>query len=96
MLLISSKKPSSTTCASEKRNTVFLFSMPSFKYSVFRSSRRFDSLYPLLSVISNIWEKKIPLLDAGDFFANISSHEMFDNIEIRVKKHFNNHYEGVV
>lgn len=58
MLLMSSKKPSSATCASVKRNTVFLFSMPSFKYSVFRSSRKFDSLYPLLSVISKTYIKK--------------------------------------
>lgn len=56
MLLMSSKNPSSATCASVKRNTVFLFSMPSFKYSAFKSSRKLDSLYPLLSVISNTYK----------------------------------------
>lgn len=58
MLLMSSKNPSSATCASVKRNTVFLFSIPSFKYNAFKSSRKFDSLYPLLSVISNTYKKQ--------------------------------------
>lgn len=72
MLLMSSKKPSSTTWPSVKRKTVFLFSMPSFKYSVFSSSRKFDSLYPLLNVISNTWEKEITIMNALDLFAIIS------------------------
>lgn len=71
MLLISSKKPSSATWPSVKRKTVFLSSMPSFKYSAFRSSRRFDSLYPLLSVISNTWKIQIPLQIARELFLNI-------------------------
>lgn len=39
MLLISSRKPSSTTWMSLKRKTVGLFSTPAWKYSFFRSER---------------------------------------------------------
>lgn len=63
MLLMSSKNPSSATWASVKRNTVFLFSTPSFKYSVFKSSRKLDSPYPLLSVISNTYKETITVVE---------------------------------
>lgn len=43
MLLMSSRKPSSATCASVNRKIIILFSSPSFMYRFFRSSRKLVS-----------------------------------------------------
>lgn len=43
MLLMSSRKPSSATCASVNRKIIILFSSPSFMYRFFRSSRKLFS-----------------------------------------------------
>lgn len=58
MLLMSSRKPSSATWASVNRKTIFLFSIPSLRYRVFRSSRKLISEYPLLNTISNTYKQR--------------------------------------